>query len=511
MADTPSFAAEAELDSIAEKLDREEERKNRIRRQSENSEDKGTQDSPGRTEDSSKTQKKQKKKKEPRGERPPGIEPKPKLTKAERRALQEKQKAEKAARQTGGSQQKQQKQQKQQNQGDKKRNSQLSIDGVVATVSSTAVKSNRREKKEVKFAGVNKHIELFSHIPQRDWDLSPTTNIHLGNTNIHPAFIDIGLKMARGVLYGSNARAVAFLQAFKELLHKHRIPPGKEVRRYLGELVKVHVNFLTKCRRLSVSMGNSINFVKGLIQAISPDAKDDEQVLQDLIDDIDIFIKERIVMAREAVIDTTAGIIHNGDVILVYGYSEVVIDALVKAKQSNPEKNFRVVVVDSRPLLKGRQVLASLRAVGLDCSYVLITSISYVLREVTKVIVHAHALLANGYVVSNVGTSLICMMAKDSCIPVLVACETYKFSERTQADSFVNNELGNPAELVDTAPQKFLSGWRDSEHLVVLNFVFEVTPPNFIDAIVTEVGQIPCSSAPVVIREYKVSSDMPTN
>lgn len=60
----------------------------------------------------------------------------------------------------------------------------------------------------------------------------------------------------------------------------------------------------------------------------------------------------------------------------------------------------------------------------------------------SKVFLGAHALLANGYVMSRVGTSQIALVAKAFNVPVLVCCETYKFCERVQTDSFVSNELG---------------------------------------------------------------------
>lgn len=63
--------------------------------------------------------------------------------------------------------------------------------------------------------------------------------------------------------------------------------------------------------------------------------------------------------------------------------------------------------------------------------------------QVSKVFLGAHALLANGYVMSRVGTSQIALVAKAYNVPVLVCCETYKFCERVQTDSFVSNELGN--------------------------------------------------------------------
>lgn len=54
----------------------------------------------------------------------------------------------------------------------------------------------------------------------------------------------------------------------------------------------------------------------------------------------------------------------------------------------------------------------------------------------------AHALLANGSVMSQVGTAQLALVARAHNVPVLVCCETYKFCERVQTDAFVSNELG---------------------------------------------------------------------
>jgi len=62
--------------------------------------------------------------------------------------------------------------------------------------------------------------------------------------------------------------------------------------------------------------------------------------------------------------------------------------------------------------------------------------------QVTKVLLGAHGLLSNGYVLSSVGTSMVAMTAKARGVPVIVCCEAYKFCERVQTDSFVNNEIG---------------------------------------------------------------------
>jgi translation initiation factor eIF-2B subunit delta len=134
--------------------------------------------------------------------------------------------------------------------------------------------------------------------------------------------------------------------------------------------------------------------------------------------------------------------------------------------------------------------------------YVLINAVSYIMRDVTKVMLSAHAILANGFVMGRVGSSLISMIAKAHSVPVLVVCETYKFSDRVQTDAFVFNELGDPnivAKLPFDMPSK-LDGWEDVPSLGLLNLIFDVTPPEFIDMVVTDIGMIPCTSVPVVLR-----------
>lgn len=137
----------------------------------------------------------------------------------------------------------------------------------------------------------------------------------------------------------------------------------------------------------------------------------------------------------------------------------------------------------------------------------------------------AHAFLANGYVMSRVGTSLIALVAKTFNVPVLVCCETYKFSDRVQTDSFVFNELGkhgqeliaasvyictsclgDPSDLVPVSKKNVLSEWQSIKSLNLLNLLYDVTSPSLIAMVVTELGKIPCTSVPVVLRMTRDAS-----
>lgn len=132
--------------------------------------------------------------------------------------------------------------------------------------------------------------------------------------------------------------------------------------------------------------------------------------------------------------------ISNGDVILTFGCSSLIEQILVEAKKRRTV-SFQVIVVDSRPSHEGQEMLRRLIKYDINCTCVLINAVSFIMPAVTKVLLGAHALLANGYVMSRCGTAQVALIAKSYNVPVLVCCETHKFSERVQTDAFVYNEI----------------------------------------------------------------------
>lgn len=95
--------------------------------------------------------------------------------------------------------------------------------------------------------------------------------------------------------------------------------------------------------------------------------------------------------------DKARDTIADGDVVLTFAMSSVVLKLLLAAKQDG--KQFRVVVVDARPLLEGREMLRRLLAAGIGATYCLTSGLAYIMREVTKVFVGAAAVLSNGRMV----------------------------------------------------------------------------------------------------------------
>jgi translation initiation factor eIF-2B subunit delta len=222
-----------------------------------------------------------------------------------------------------------------------------------------------------------------------------------------------------------------------------------------------------------------------------------------LTEKIDIYATEQIETAAEAISLKVREKILNDDVILTYGCSSLIKKTLADAWREG-ELKFRVIVVDSRPDHEGQEMLKSLAILGINCTYVMINAISFIMPEVTKVLLGAHAILANGFVMSRIGTAQIALVANSCNVPVLVCCETHKFSERVQTDAFVFNELGDPSALLRNKNSgesfDYLKGGQKTPNFTPLNLRFDITPPELVTAVVTEVAILPCTSVQVILR-----------
>ncbi|KAM6326826.1 LOW QUALITY PROTEIN: translation initiation factor eIF2B subunit delta, partial [Alca torda] len=340
-------------------------------------------------------------------------------------------------------------------------------------------------------------VNLFSHLHQYSRKKPLTQQMSIPST-VLPGCGRLGLQF-QGIINGSNARCIAMLEVFKQLIRDYSTPPNEELSRDLVAKLKPHISFLNQCRPLSASMGNAIKFLKKEISCL-PDTLREEEAKEKLQDTIDKYLREKIVLAAEAISRSAFEKINDNDVILVYGCSSLVNRTLCDAHVKKG-RAFRVIVVDSRPRLEA-ETLRRLVRKGIHCTYVM-NAISYVLPEVSKVLLGAHALLANGSVMSRVGIQ-IALVSKAYNVPVLVFCETYKFCERVQTDSFVSNELDDPDDLIVLRKgQAQLGGWAENKSLRLLNLVYDVTPPDLVDLVIT-VGMIPCTSVPVVLRVKSV-------
>uniref|UniRef100_A0A7C9AJM6 Translation initiation factor eIF2B subunit delta n=1 Tax=Opuntia streptacantha TaxID=393608 RepID=A0A7C9AJM6_OPUST len=362
-----------------------------------------------------------------------------------------------------------------------------------------------KKRAVVKQTEARNRVELFRHLPQYEHgtQLPDLESKFFQLEPMHPAVYKVGLRYLTGDICGGNARCIAMLQAFQEAIKDYTTPPEKVLGRDLTTKIGSYVSFLIECRPLSISMGNAIRFLKNRIAKL-PLTLSESEAKASLQSDINRFISEKILIADKVIVKHAVTKIRDGDVLLTYGSSSAVEMILLHAHEMG--KKFRVVIVDSRPKLEGQLLLRRLIARGLNCTYTHINAVSYIMHEVNRVFLGAASILSNGTVYSRVGTASVAMVAHAFHVPVLVCCEAYKFHERVQLDSICFNELGD-SDAISKVPGRrdinYLGDWTSSGNLQLLNLMYDTTPSDYISMIITDYGMIPPTSVPVIVREYR--------
>ncbi|KAI0921452.1 hypothetical protein AcW1_004580 [Taiwanofungus camphoratus] len=375
------------------------------------------------------------------------------MTKAERRELQERQRAAKATKTTSVSNgtngklgNKPASQPSSSNVAPKKAGKGIeTVTKPSASATSKAVKDSKIASTSNTDATGDKArgIRIFSH-----FGLPKPASVSKGD--IHPTIIRLALQFSNFKITGANARCIATLTAFKTVIQDYSTPLNNTLSRHLMTHLSPQISHLVAARPMSVTMGNAIRQLK--LEISGSDIDLPEQDAKDaLCHKIDNYIRDRIIIADQVIQETAGNKIKNGDVILTYARSSVVEKVLLGAHSEG--QHFSVIVVDSRPMLEGKRLLSILSSAGIQCTYLLLPALGSVITEVSAVLVGAHSIHSNGAVYSRSGTALVAMIAKQHSVPVVVCCETYKFSESVQLDSFTKNELcmsGCPSSLTNT-------------------------------------------------------------
>ena len=278
--------------------------------------------------------------------------------------------------------------------------------------------------------------------------ISSLKELLLNKDYIHPAIALLTTNIAHYKIVGSIPRCIAMLEAFQIVINDYQTPRGTTLSRNLTNYLSHQIDILKKARPLSVTMGNAIRWLKQEISHIDPSTSD-RVAKKDLCEKIAQFAKEKIELADQLIIENASQHIEESTTIVVYGSSKVITDIIIHNVVTLKKKNIKIIVVDSRPLFEGRTMATTLRKKGVNVVYALITSLDAIFNmNVDYVFLGAHSILSNGFLYSRVGTAMIAMSAKRRNIPVLVCCESLKFSQRVQLDSVTYNELADPNDLI---------------------------------------------------------------
>ena len=290
---------------------------------------------------------------------------------------------------------------------------------------------------------------------------------------------DIKSMKIRGA--GRIARAAA--EAMKKASLRYSGPADiREYRRYIVEVAKL----LVSTRPSAVSLPNAVIYILRSLRGVL----DYQVAVESVIKAADEFIKnsENAVMK---IGEMGARRIRDNSIVLTHCHSTAAVEVIVNAYRQG--KILRVYSTETRPFLQGKITYKQLRKHNVPVIQIPDSAVRYVMHEVDYVVVGADTVTSNGAVVNKIGTSQVALAAKESRVRVYVAVESYKFSPMTLIGELVKIEYRDPVEVVSEEWLKKHPGIR------VLNPVFDVTPPEYIDALITEYGVIPPQAAILIL------------
>jgi len=244
---------------------------------------------------------------------------------------------------------------------------------------------------------------------------------------------------------------------------------------------------LLASRPTAISLWNGVQYVFKDTSA----AATAEEYRRKVTENADRFIR-RSKNALKTIGKLGANRIRDGDKVLTHCNSKAAIAVMAEAWAQG--KRFEAYCTESRPWRQGVLTANDLARLGIPCTMIIDSAVRYVMKDLDLALVGADTIASNGALINKIGTSQVALAANEARVPFTVCAETFKFSPRTIYGELVKIEERDATEVVgpgEVPPE-----------VKVFNPVFDATPPEYIDSIVTEIGVIPPYAAyQVIVKE----------
>jgi len=289
----------------------------------------------------------------------------------------------------------------------------------------------------------------------------------------------------RKIIASADETAIAAAEALYFLAEKCE---AENRENFMKVFVKT-CNMFSNARKTSASLQNCVRYIFLRANRAYEEGLD----LKDLRDTIKkaskSFVK-KIREAKERIGEIGAERILDGDVILTHGFSTTVQSIIRCAIESG--KNIEVYVTEARPMFEGRIMAKLLASLGIKTTLIVDGAARVFMNDINKVLVGAEAIAVNGAVVNKIGTSTIAVLAYEARTRLLFAAGTYKLCPETLIGGLIEIEEGSSTQVLDSEAL---------EGVEIRNPLYDITPPDYIDAIITERGVIPPQGAYFLLRD----------
>ncbi|MDB9248652.1 ribose 1,5-bisphosphate isomerase [Halorubrum ezzemoulense] len=244
---------------------------------------------------------------------------------------------------------------------------------------------------------------------------------------------------------------------------------------------------LRETRPTAVSLPNALRYV---LQRMEGDSVD--RLRLSVADASEAFVRQ-LDRAQEDLGRVGANRLADGDTVMTHCHSTDALACIEAAVEQG--KSISAVVKETRPRQQGHITAEQLRDAGVPVTLIVDSAARRYLDEVDHVVVGADSIAADGGVINKIGTSGLAVNARERGVPIMTAAQTIKLHPETLTGHTVEIEMRDESEVIDAETRGEIG------EIAVENPAFDVTPPRYMDAIVTEQGQFPPESIVTLMRE----------
>ncbi|KAG8835362.1 GCD complex subunit gcd7 [Serendipita sp. 399] len=206
---------------------------------------------------------------------------------------------------------------------------------------------------------------------------------------------------------------------------------------------------------------------------------------------------EEVMDELETVLDNVSGTakdhIHSDEIVLTLGMSRTIEAFLKKAAL---DRKFTTLVAEAAPSLSGHQLARSLASAGINTILIPDSAVYAVMSRVNKVILGAHAILANGGVYAAAGSILAAHAAQTHQTPVVFCAGQFKLSPLWNVyHTYGSLDFANPSHVLGFQEGQLM------DQVDVLNPAYDYVPPELINVFITNDGDIPPASMNRLVKE----------
>ncbi len=288
-------------------------------------------------------------------------------------------------------------------------------------------------------------------------------------------------KIKRLEIQGARNIAIYGLDTISILVQRKT---WKTKSKMLSDIEKA-INLLKSARPTEPGLRNSLN----LVLQVAKSGESVDEIRKGVLETIEK-TKTSISGSLEKIIEVGVKRIPEG-VVFTHCHSSTVTSILKAAWDQG--KRFRVINTETRPRFQGRITARELAKHGIPVTHVVDSAARFYMNDADLLLVGGDAVTADGFLINKIGTSQIMLAAREARTMTASAVETFKFDPETLSGNWEPIEMRDPKEVWKNPPKG----------VKILNPAFDMTPPEFIDFMITDMGIIhPYEARNIILEKW---------